>query len=209
MLTIPLAALAIAVALFVAGEQSAKGSVSFDDPTGDVRPMSSGDGEVPGRDVTRLEIASDGKDFIVTVTLAADLSGTMAGDVVEIFLDTDGDPATGKPALWGDKTGFEQKVELFACVKCANGGSACVGGAGSTPTAYYAVATSKNTETGETAQDIFSVPQTPIEGRVVSSKVSYADLGVQAGQTIRIYTRESNGAFDASAYFPEVNLTLN
>jgi len=204
-----LAALIIAAtALVGTAEQSTQSHVSLDDPTGDVQPMSSSSGDIPGRDVIKLEIASDGQNLIVTVTLADDVSGTLANDVVQMFIDTDGDPATGASAVWGDKSGFEQKVELHACVKYSNGASACAGGGGSTATGYYAVATAENTETGQTAQSIFDVPETPIEGRVISSKVPYADLGVRSGQTIRIYARESNGPYDESAYFPEIALTL-
>ena len=200
--------LALLVAAPLSGSEikSAKGEVSFDDPTGDLQPSSSG--EEPGRDVVKFHVASDGTNLSLSVTLSADVSGTMAGEVICMYIDTDNNADTGTEASWGDRGGFEFEVDLPVCIEYENGGQACAGGAGEKATAYYAVAKVKDTATGQQVTSTWDLPQTPIEDKVVQSLVSYADLGVKAGQTIRFYTRESDGPYDETSYFPEVALTL-
>ena len=188
--------------------KKASGEVTLDDPTGDVQAMSSSSGEHPGRDVVKLRLASDGTNLTITAQLAAEMSGTFANDVVQLYVDKDNKASTGGKATWSEKTGFEWKVELLACIEYEGGGSACVGGAGDKATAYYAVAKVTDTASGQAVQSVWDLPKTPIQGNVVESRVSYADLGVESGQTIRLCARESNGAYDESSYFPEVALTL-
>jgi hypothetical protein len=186
----------------------ASGEVTLDDPTGDVQAMSSSSGEHPGRDVVKLRIASDGTDLTIAATLAAEISGTFANDVIQLYVDKDNDVSTGAAATWTQKTGFEWNVELLACIEYESGGEACVGGAGNKATAYYSVAKVTDTASGQALQSVWVLPKTTIQGSVVESKVSYADLGVESGQTIRLCARESNGAYDESSYFPEVAFTL-
>jgi len=188
--------------------EKAAGEVTLDDPTGDVQAMSSSSGEHPGRDVVKLRMASDGTNLTITAQLAAEMSGTFANDVVQLFVDKDNDASTGREATWSKKTGFDWKVELLACIEYEGGGEACVGGAGKKATAYYSVAKVTDTTSGQAVQSVWDLPKTPIQGNVVESRVSYADLGVESGQTIRLCARESNGAYDESSYFPEVALTL-
>lgn len=204
-------ALAVLVAALPADAtevKKASGEVTLDDATGDVQAMSSSSGEHPGRDVVKLRVASDGTNLSIAATLASDMSGTFASDVIQLYVDKDNDASTGTGAIWTELTGFEWMVELLACIEYENGGSACVGGAGSKATAYYAVAKVTDTASNKALHSVWDLPKTPIQGPVVESKVSYADLGVQSGQTIRFCARESNGAYDESSYFPEVALTL-
>jgi len=188
--------------------RKASGEVTLEDATGDVQAMSSSSGEHPGRDVVKLRIASDGSQITIAATLAAEMSGTFANDVIQLYVDKDNDASTGAGATWTQKTGFEWKVELLGCIEYEGGGAACVGGAGSKATAYYSVAKVTDTASGQALESVWDLPKTPIQGSVVESKISYADLGVESGQTIRLYARESNGAYDESSYFPEVALTL-
>jgi len=204
-------ALALLVAALTADGaelQKASGEVTLDDASGDVQAMSSSSGEHPGRDVVKLRMASDGTKLTISAELAADMSGTFANDVVQLFVDKDNETSTGSEAPWSKKAGFEWKVELLACIEYEGGGSACVGGAGDKATAYYAVAKVTDTVSGQALHSVWDLPKTPIQGNVVESSVSYADLGIESGQTIRLCARESNGAYDESSYFPEVALTL-
>jgi len=203
------------LALLVAGPPAsgsevlkASGAVSLEDPAGDVQPMSSSSGEHPGRDVVKLDLASDGTNLKLSATLASEVSGTFANDVVQVFVDKDNDPTTGGEATFGKKAGFESRIDLLVCIEYENGGEACVGGAGKKATAYNAVAKITDTGSGQALHSVWDLPRTPIQGKVVSSSVSYKDLGVTSGQTIRLFARESNGAYDPSSYFPEVALTL-
>jgi len=200
----------VAAALSANGTElrKASGEVTFDDPRGDVQAMTSSSGEHPGRDVVKLRVASDGTNLTIAATLAAEMSGTFANDVIQLYVDKDNDESTGTAATWSKKTGFEWNVALLACIEYEGGGAACVGGAGDKATAYYAVAKVTDTASGQAVQSIWVLPKTPIQGNVVESQVSYADLGVESGQTIRLCARESNGAYDESSYFPEVALTL-
>jgi hypothetical protein len=186
----------------------ASGAVSLEDSAGDVEPMSSSSGEHPGRDVVKLDLASDGTNLTVSATLASEVSGTFANDVVQVFVDTDNDPSTGGKATFGEKAGFESQIDLLVCIEYENGGEACVGGAGEKATAYSAAAKITDTSSGKALHSVWDLPRTPIQGKVVSSSVSYQDLGIASGQTIRLFARESNGAYDPSSYFPEVALTL-
>jgi len=188
--------------------RKASGSVTLSDAAGDVESMQSTSGKHPGRDVVELRLASDGQDLTVSATLADDASGTLASKVIELYVDTDGDGTTGKEATWGKKTGFELAVELTLCVKYTNGGEACMGSAGKQASGYYAVARVRDLVAGQSLGSVFSLPQTPVAGKVLTSRVTYADLGLKPGQTVRLYARESSGPYDPSSYFPEVALTL-
>lgn len=182
--------------------------LSFEDAAGDAEPMSSSDGPIPGRDLVRLDLDSDGTRLELRATLAEPVSGTFANGVVELYVDTDLDPATGEKPMFGDEPGFEKKVELYVCISYTGGAMACVGGAGSTVKAYSAAATVEDLATRETVTSIFEVEQVPIEGPVVVASVSYADLGVQPGQTLRVYARESDGAMGAESFLGPAELTL-
>jgi len=206
--SLALVVLAFAVEASGAELKQAKGEITLEDAAGDVQPMSSSSGEHPGRDVVKLRLASDGKDLTIAATLAGDMSGTFASDVIRLYVDKDNDAATGAGASWTKQTGFEWKVELLGCIEYENGASACVGGAGDKATAYYAVAKVTDNASGQSAKSVWELPKTPIQGKVVEAKVPYAELGVASGQTVRLYARESNGPYDESSYFPEVALTL-
>jgi len=44
--------------------------------------------------------------------------------------------------------------------------------------------------------------------RLVEGKISYADLGVKPGQTIRLAVREADSETNEKGFFPDVVLTL-
>jgi hypothetical protein len=193
--------------------QKAMHAVEWTDPAGDVRPQSTSDGNVPGLDVVRLALSSDGARLTITATLKGPMTGDFASDVVQVYVDVDNDAKTGAETFWSRKPGFELLVKLVACVRYDNGGSACSGSLnGARVKGYYAVATlgrfKDDAANPEKVIGVFDAPAVPFEGAVLSASLSYKDLGVKPGQAIRIVARESDGPTDATADFPEVILTL-
>lgn len=196
-----------------ASPQKAVGSVEWTDPAGDVKPLSTSSGTVPGFDLVKLALASDGTALTITATLASAPKGSFASDVAKLYIDTDSNPATGFPTFWGHTPGFEMKAELRLCMEYENGGRACSGAlTESKVKGYYsslALGTIQDTS-GNTrsAFPSFEEPKGTVQGPVVSATVSYKDLGVKPGQTVRIVAVESSGPSDATAEFPTVLLTL-
>lgn len=193
----------------VAGNvRTATGEVTLESVTNHVEPILSASGKLPGRDVRSFRVSSDGTHLTLTATMTEPAAGTWADDVVRMFVDTDDDAATGAAATFTDVSGFELQVDLNLCVKYDNGAVACAGEGGKKAAAHFATAVVKRTASGEEVRDVWDLPEAPVESVVVEAKVPYADLGVESGQTVRIYARESNGPMDASSYFPQVRLTV-
>lgn len=203
-----LVVIALSSSVFAAQPKKVTGQATLDAPTGAVQAMQTSDGEVPGRDVAKLLFDSDGKDLTVAATLTSDLSGTFATDLVQVYVDRDNDAATGGEATWGVEKGFEDEVELLICVEYESGAEACSGGAGGKAAAYYAVARVTDVASGNAAKSVFDLPKTPIEGKTVTAKVPYSDLGVKSGQTVRVYARKSSGPYDETSFYPAILLTL-
>lgn len=192
--------------------QKAMYAVEWKDPAGDVKPHNTNTGTVPGFDVVKLALTSDGTKLTITATLKGPMSGDFASDVVEVYLDTDNDPKTGYKTFWSEKPGFELLAKLVACVRYEDG-KACSGGfQGAKVKGYYAVATLGRFKTDGVNEEkvigAFDAPEVPFQGAVLSASLSYKDLGVKPGQAIRIVARESDGPSDETADFPEVILTL-
>ncbi|MFI5120374.1 MAG: hypothetical protein ACHQM4_08170 [Thermoanaerobaculia bacterium] len=188
-------------------------AVEWPAPAGKVKPHNTSSGTVPGFDVVKLSLSSDGAKLTITATLKGPMSGDFASDVVQVYLDTDNNPKTGYETFWSKKPGFELLAKLVACVRYDNGGSACSGAlTGAKVKGYYAVATLGRFKTDgvnpEKVIDPFDAPAVPFQGAVLSASLSYKDLGVKPGQAIRIVARMTDGPFDATADFPEVILTL-
>lgn len=193
--------------------QKAMHSVEWKDPAGDVKPHNTSSGEVPGLDVVKLALASDGTKLTITATLKGPMSGYFASDVVQVYIDTDNNPKTGAKTSWSEKPGFELLAKLYACVLYEDG-SACSGGftGAAKVKGYYAVATLGRFKTdGVNEQEVIGplkAPKVPFQGAVLSASLSYTDLGVKPGQAVRIVARENDGPYDETADFPEVILTL-
>jgi hypothetical protein len=184
------------------------------DPAGDVESQ----GEDPAKDVVEVALASDGKALGVEVTLAREareyLEGHMAGDVVVLQIDADGDETTGGKLLFGRKPGFDLAIDVQACIQYKQG-VACAGGFGDAPsTGFFSIY-----DVGRYEQDkpfpkslregsFTEATRWPIEGRKIHVEVPYTDLGVEPGQVLRIAIREADaGSFEA-AYMPDVWLKL-
>jgi hypothetical protein len=193
--------------------QKAMHAVEWTHPAGDVKPHNTSGGTVPGFDVVKLALSSDGAKLTITATLKGPMSGDFASDVVQVYLDTDNNPKTGYETFWSKKPGFDLLAKLAACVRYENGGSACSEAlTGAKVKGYYAVATLGRFKTDgvneEKVVGMFDAPEVPFQGAVLSASLSYKDLGVKSGQAVRIVARRSDGPFDATADFPEVILTL-
>lgn len=189
--------------------QTATGTVSLESATDHVEPVLTGSGNIPGRDVARFQLTSDGTNLILSATMAKPVSGSLADAVVRLYVDVDNDATTGSAATFSDISGFEFEIDLNLCVAYENGVEACAGQAGTKPASYYATAAGKKTESGEELRSIWDLAQTKVNGNIVTAGIPYADLGLKSGQTVRIYARESSGEYDDSSYFPEVRLTMN
>jgi len=195
------------------GVQKAVGSVEWTDPAGDVNPINTSSGTEPGFDIVKLAFASDGTALKVTATLNGPPKGTFASDVVKIYIDRDNNSTTGFQTFWGHKPGFELKGELNMCIEYDNGGSVCAGGmtGAKVKNFYSTLKMGKIIDTSTNTENIFPPfrePKGTVQGAVVSAAISYKDLGVKPGQTIRIVAVESDGPSDETAEFPVVLLTL-
>ena len=77
-------------------------SVEFTDPVGDVKPKYGSDnGPGNDRDVVKASVGSDGSSILVSATISEDEHGTMAAAVLDMYIDTDNNAATGGKAYWG------------------------------------------------------------------------------------------------------------
>jgi hypothetical protein len=206
-------ALAVSLPQNVDRAQKALHAVEWTDPVGDVQKGSTSDGTRPGFDVVKLGLVSDGTALTINATLKGPISGNWGSAVVTLYIDTDNNPATGYKTFWSNIPGFELKAELLACVEYVDGGQACVGSlTGAKVKGYHAIARlGKMIDTSGNTEEIvgaFRAVAVPIQGALVSAKLTYKDLGVKPGQTIRLVARETDGPFDATAEFPLTLFTL-
>jgi len=201
------------------GPIRAKYSVEVPDAVGDVSPIHTTGRDYPGFDVVKLSLKSDGKRLTVAATLH-EPPGDFASGVLNLYIDTDANPATGARFIFPKIGGFEYQADLDACVSYADRSEACAGGSNAKATAHWSAMEVKRYKgTGEFDRDEIvswsdfpgkkASPRTPITGNVVESTIEYADLHVKPGQTIRLMVREEHGASAPdNGYFPEIFLTL-
>ncbi|MET0551980.1 MAG: hypothetical protein ABW221_03010 [Vicinamibacteria bacterium] len=204
-------------ALLAAGPAHAqKTSAELTDPPGDVNEANNGPENA--RDVVKLSLGSDGTSLTVAATLAKDERSTMAGGVVRFYVDRDRNAATGGKTRYG-QAGFELEGELSVCHGDGAAITSCAGGGdGKPPRARYARVgleeftgkrgepIQKYTTTRTVSSGMDSASGPPLVGRVVTAAIPYADLGVKAGQVVRVLALEVDANDDGA--FPEVLLTL-
>lgn len=192
---------------------SARHSVELKDSSGDVRNV----GGDPGKDVVKVKITSDGKGLQVSVSLKKNiayyLKGHKAGNLVQLYFDTDNDASTGGKPFWGDNKGFEYLVSVRTCIAYKGGGEACVGGLSLAPEGHfssYEVETiGQGTNSAKNTHDAFwKSPRTDIKSDTVVATIPYSEIGVASGQTIRIAVREYDSTFDQKSFFPDIILIL-
>lgn len=187
--------------------------VELDDPAGDVESA----GEHPNKDVVRVVLDSDGSALLVETTLAEPvghyLEGHLAGAVVALALDTDGDRGTGGNLAFGKKLGYDMEVEVRACIEY-EGGEACVGGLGDLPVkSFFSAFTIGRFPDGEpfaksVHEPFWKSQRQAIKGTVVSAAIPYEELGVSSGQTLRVAVRESDAGMFEEAYLPDALIRL-
>lgn len=191
--------------------RKAVGSITWTDPAKDIEPISTSKGQVPGFDLVKLAVASDGTALSITATLAAPPTGVFASDVARLLIDTDNNPATGYATFRTNKAGFELKAALNLCIEY-DSGSACAGAMSNAKVKqhYASLEVGKIIDTSMNVEAVFppfKEPRGTVTGPVVTASVPYKDLGLKSGQTIRILAEESC-AQSENREFPVALLTL-
>ena len=156
------------------------------------------------------------------MTTLKDAPGAFATAPVTIGIDTDNNAGTGTKASNGRPGGFEYGVELTLCIGYKDGSLSCRGGStNSAPAKRYGAAELKrfkgDNDYAETDTILSAMhfpgehesQQFPVDGKIVTASIDYADIGVKPGQTIRLVPRKTGGSPQHGApEFPSVMLTL-
>lgn len=225
LVVIAVVAMSLSLAFSASAEiQKAKGSVELTDPAGDITNINTSDGPVPGFDVIKLDIVSDGKLLKFIATLK-EPSGSFASSVLRIYIDTDNNPDTGleKLMFFEGKKGYNYESNLSACIEFDNRVTVCSGGTSKDAKVVERFAAmnlekfkGRNTSEVEFIVSSFGSSgeakaiRTPIKGKVLEGALRYKDLGVKSGQTILILVEESSAPLfePKKKLFPDVELTL-
>jgi len=195
-----------------AQKAAAQTTVTLKDAAGDVR------GGKDNLDVVEVGLDSDGKNLLISATMAGDLAtlmkDRMPGEALRVFIDTDDNPATGGAVDWADeRKGYDAVVMVESCVKYAQG-EACMGGLSGPATGLFSsfdLKTWKKTADGGSFDMQFmsmSGAKGSSAGRTLKVSVPYDKLGLHAGQAVRVAVREQDGPFDKSAVLPDARLKL-
>ncbi len=171
----------------------------------EIKPTKSGD---PNElTMTVAKFRSDGKSLGMTLTASGDVVGylksNMADRVVTLAIDTDNDAATGGKPFGAKQGGFEVKADVFIC-KEFDGGSVCAGDVPGKnisghrseiePQLWFAAR--------KRYKSVHPLSWKGGRGRIDGAKIdvalSYADIGVKPGDTVRIklLTGFKGGRFD-------------
>ena len=211
-----LASAAVAVAWATpsahAQKAAAQTTVTLKDAAGDVR------GGKDNLDVVEVGLDSDGKNLLISATMAGDIATLMKdrtpGEALRVFIDTDDNPATGGAVDWASaRKGYDAVVMVESCVKYA-AGEACLGGLSGPHTGLFS---NYDLKLWKKAADGGSFDQQPMSmggssgtsaGKTLKVSVPYDKLGLHAGQAIRVAVREQDADFDASAVMPDARLKL-
>jgi len=194
-------------------------AVDLTDPAGDVQDQN---GPGNDRDVVKLSLGSDGTSVLVTATLAADEHGSMAGSVVDLYIDADDSVKTGGTAFWGKeaqppKGGYDYLDRLSVCMAWDENIGSCAGGPDVPPKSRHA-RVSIDQFNGAPGKELDMTNSTtlisgmgpagaPFSGRVLQGKIPYATLDAKPGQVLRIAAREA-GVAGLESFFPDVLLAL-
>jgi hypothetical protein len=194
-------------------------SFEYNNPAGDPNPKY---GSPIERNVVKASITSDGSNILVSATLKEDEHGDSAGPVIDLYVDTDGNAATGGVAYWGKdakppRTGYEYRAQLSVCLAYNENVGACAGGAPQPPKSRHVRIVLDKFKgapgadlDGMNSQEVisgFGPANDPFTGRVLQGKIPYAKLGLKAGQAVRISARKGDVA-GAESFFPDFLLAL-
>lgn len=194
-------------------------SFEYNNPAGDPNPKY---GSPIDRNVVKASIGSDGSNILVSATLKEDEHGDSAGAVLDLYLDTDGNSATGGVGYWGKdakppRAGYEYRAQLSVCLAYNENIGACAGGPPApVKSRHVRVLVDKFKGAagadldGMNSQEIisgFGPANDPFTGRVLQGKIPYAKLGLKPGQAVRISARKGELA-GGESYFPDFLLAL-
>jgi hypothetical protein len=185
-------------------------SFEYNNPAGDPDPKY---GSPIQRQVVKASIGSDGSNMLVSATLKEDEHGDSAGAVLDLYIDTDGDAATGGKAYWGKdakppRVGYEYRAQLSVCLAYNENVGACAGGGGRPPKSRHvrivldkfkgAPGADLDMMSSESVISGFSPATDPFTGRVLQGKIPYAKQGLKPGQAVRISARKGAVAGEES-----------
>jgi hypothetical protein len=194
-------------------------SFEYNNPAGDPNPQY---GSPIARNVVKASIGSDGSNILVSATLKEDEHGDSAGAVLDLYVDTDGNAATGGKAIWGKdakppRAGYEYRAQLSVCLAYNENVGACAGGVTQPPKSRHvrtlldkfkgAPGADLDMMNSETVISGFGPANDPFTGRVLQGKIPYAKLGLKPGQAVRISARKGAVAGEES-FFPDFLLAL-
>ena len=191
----------------------------YNNPAGDPNPKY---GSPIERNVVKASIGSDGSNIVLSATLKEDEHGQTAGAVLDLYIDTDGNTATGGRAYWGKdakppKVGYEYRAQLSVCMAYNENIGACAGGSSQPPKSRHARIVLDKFK-GTPGLDLDGMNSTPVisgfgpatdpfAGRVLQGKIPYAQLGLKSGQAVRISARKGSVAGEES-FFPDFLLAV-
>ena len=169
--------------------------------------------------VTNLAVFSDGKQVTIKATLK-EVPKSEGSNVINIYLDTDNNSATGMQ-IGGDMPGgFEYMARLETCIDYGSNAYVCGNGnINGEPTRQWAGITLDRFEgNSEHKQSIIQIAgmgddkvsaRVPIAGNIAQGSISYGDLKVKHGQMLRIVMTTYHG-WDPKPedFFPEIHLKL-
>lgn len=167
--------------------------------------------------VTTLAILSDGKQVNFKATLK-EVPNSKGSNVINIYLDTDNNPATGMQMGGDEPGGFEYRATLSTCVDYSNHATVCGNGdSDAEPVRHWAGIDldrfEGNSEHKISIINLFGLRaksvQMQITGNAAQGSINYSDLKIKRGQTLRIVITTYHG-WDPKPedFFPEIHLKL-
>lgn len=178
---------------------TAVGSVSFDDPSGDVYVEEANPNPA---DIVKLALSSDGQHLVITATLAkapTPVDEWPQAHIAAFGVDTDLDATTGPTYFAQSPEGNEFSCQFIASVE--------PGGAASTSAAVAVFDTSRMGDEALVVK-MEQAPRTPAQGLTYTGKVAYSVLGVRSGQKVRVSVKEVHDYGDGGGYFEPVLIAL-
>lgn len=180
----------------------------------DLRPIKFNEA---GPVITTFALLSDGKQVTFKATLK-EVPNSGKG-VLNIYFDTDNNAATGMQLSSPNPGGFEYAASLYACADYGSETSICLGGSSGEPTRRWAGIKLKHFEgksenDGKTTIDPLGMngwkasARVPITEKIVQGSISYDDLKIKHGQTLRVLITKYSLFTHPEDFFPEIHLKL-
>jgi hypothetical protein len=172
--------------------------VVLEDPAGDA---TSNDESKP-IDVVKVSLSSDGTNLIVAFTVTEVLApkGIFDSLIGGVAIDTDNNRKTGGSGFAGGYgvNGIEFESEIM----CENSEGKPSRAAMASVIKVHPNGDQENVLLASDAE------RTKTDSRTYTGKIKYSDIGVKAGQTIRLVVREFSDYEEGRGIFPDATLTL-